>query len=101
MTSGGGLGNLQAETSRARVASVILTPDTRGILWRGMQISLVLDYFDIRVNGEITTLGAGNIVGRLLQFAFLPERAALQPDHARAGRKPRGPSTSRAFATPM
>ncbi|MBV9062095.1 MAG: TonB-dependent receptor, partial [Alphaproteobacteria bacterium] len=70
--SGGGLGNLQAETSRARVASVILTPDTRNILWGGMQISLVLDYFDIRVNGEITTLGAANIVLGCYNSRFYP-----------------------------
>lgn len=56
----GGIGVLNPETSKAKTASVILTPafgflpDTR--------LSLAVDYFDIEVKGEITQLGARNIV---------------------------------------
>ncbi|QDP19356.1 TonB-dependent receptor domain-containing protein [Sphingomonas xanthus] len=58
--SSGGIGFLEAETSKAKTASVILTPsfsflpDTR--------VSLAVDYFDIEVKGEIDQLGAANIV---------------------------------------
>ncbi len=59
-TSRGGLGLLESETSKAFVVGAILTPrfgflpDTR--------INIAVDYFDIRVKGEISQLGAGNIV---------------------------------------
>lgn len=58
--SQGGLGSLEAETSKAFVVGGILTPrfgflpDTR--------INIAVDYFDIRVKGEITQLGARNIL---------------------------------------
>jgi iron complex outermembrane receptor protein len=58
--SRGGLGLLESETSRAFVVGGILTPtlsflpDTR--------INLAVDYFDIKVKGEITQLGARNIL---------------------------------------
>lgn len=58
--STGGLGSLKPETSKAFVVGTILTPkfdflpDTR--------ISLAVDYFKIKVKGEITQLGGGNIV---------------------------------------
>jgi len=72
ITSGGGLGNLRPETSTAKSLSVILTPETRGILWGGMQVSFVLDYFDIGVRNEITTLGAANIVLACYNSQFFP-----------------------------
>jgi iron complex outermembrane receptor protein len=56
----GGIGVLEPETSKAWTASVILTPrldflpDTR--------ISLAIDYFNIKVEGEIDQLGARNIL---------------------------------------
>jgi iron complex outermembrane recepter protein len=56
----GGLGILEAETSTAWVVGGVLTPkfgflpDTR--------ISVAVDYFDIQVEGEITQLGAANII---------------------------------------
>jgi len=58
--SQGGLGVLESETSRALVVGGVLTPqfdflpDTR--------ISIAVDYFDIKVKGEITQLGARNIL---------------------------------------
>ncbi len=58
--SQGGLGELESETSRAWVVGGVLTPqfdflgDTR--------LSIAVDYFDIKVKGEIAQLGARNIL---------------------------------------
>lgn len=58
--SQGGLGVLESETSRAWVVGGVLTPqfdflgDTR--------LSIAVDYFDIKVEGEIAQLGARNIL---------------------------------------
>lgn len=58
--SRGGIGELEAETSRAFVVGGILTPkfsflgDTR--------LQIAVDYFDIKVKGEISQLGAANII---------------------------------------
>ncbi|MEZ5708692.1 MAG: TonB-dependent receptor [Blastomonas sp.] len=60
ITSGGGLGNLEPETSTAKTFSVVLTPE--GWIWGGMQARIAVDYFDIKVKDEITTLGAANII---------------------------------------
>ena len=60
IVGGGGLGNLEPETSEAKVFSVILTP-TFGFL-PDTRVSLAVDYFDIDVRDEISTLGASNIV---------------------------------------
>ena len=60
VASSGGIGFLEAETSKAKTASIILTPtfsflpDTR--------VSFAVDYFDIEVEGEISQLGPQNIV---------------------------------------
>ena len=56
----GGLGNLEAETSEAKVVGVVLTPDF-GFLG-DTQFSLAVDYFDIKVEGEISQLGATTIL---------------------------------------
>ncbi len=58
--SQGGLGLLEAETSKALVAGVILTPSF-GFLG-DTSFSLAVDYFNIEVNKEITQLGAANIL---------------------------------------
>lgn len=58
--SQGGLGNLRSETSKALVVGTILTPKI-GFL-PDTTINLAVDYFDIKVKGEITQLGAGNIL---------------------------------------
>lgn len=56
----GGLGQVESEKSNAMVLGTVLTPkfgflpDTR--------FSLAVDYFDIKVKGEITQLGASTIV---------------------------------------
>lgn len=60
VVSSGGLGVLHAETSVAKVIGTVLTPhldflpDTR--------LNLAVDYFDIKVKGEISQLGAGTIL---------------------------------------
>jgi iron complex outermembrane receptor protein len=56
----GGLGNLRPETSRALVVGTILTPKFDFLT--GTRINIAVDYFDIRVKGEITQLGARNII---------------------------------------
>ena len=56
----GGIGALDAETSKAKTASVILTP--RFAFLPETRISFAVDYFDIEVTGEIAQLGPRNIV---------------------------------------
>jgi iron complex outermembrane receptor protein len=56
----GGIGTLDPETSKALTASVILTPNF-GFL-PDTRLSLAVDYFDIRVKGEVTQLGPYNIL---------------------------------------
>lgn len=58
--SGGGIGVLAPETSRAWTASMVLTP-TFSFL-PDTTISIAVDYFDIEVNGEIAQLGAAGIL---------------------------------------
>jgi iron complex outermembrane recepter protein len=62
VSSQGGLGSLRSETSSAAVVGVVLTPKF-GFLGSGTRINVAVDYFDIKVKGEISQLGAGNIVG--------------------------------------
>ena len=56
----GGLGVLQAETSKAKVIGAIFTP--RLSFLPDTRISLAVDYFDISVKGEVSQLGARNIL---------------------------------------
>ena len=56
----GGIGQLEPETSRSWTASMILTP--RLSFLPETDLALTVDYFDIKVEGEITQLGARNIV---------------------------------------
>ena len=67
--TGGGIGVLDPETSNAFTASVIFTPPP---IWEGMRFSLAVDYFAIKVKGEITNLGSRNIVVSCLQSEFFP-----------------------------
>jgi iron complex outermembrane receptor protein len=73
ITSGGGIGVLDPETSTAKTASIILTPDLTGVLWSGLRTSLVVDYFDIEVRDQITTLGGTNIVIGCYDSQFFPD----------------------------
>lgn len=54
----GGLGRLDPEKSRAFTASIILTPQ----FGADTNVALTVDYFDIRVRGEIRRLGAYDIL---------------------------------------
>jgi iron complex outermembrane receptor protein len=58
--STGGIGFLEAETSKAKTASVIFTPSFAAL--PDTNLSLAIDYIDIEVKGEIDQLGAANIV---------------------------------------
>ncbi len=55
ISSSGGFGSLEAETSISRSLGVIWSPE-----FIDLQVSL--DYFDIEVENEVTKLGAGNIM---------------------------------------
>lgn len=68
--SGGGLGVVKAETSKAKSASVIFTP--RFSFLPNTRINLAVDYFNIKVNGEISQLGAANIVFGCYGSNFFP-----------------------------
>ena len=66
---GGGIGVLDPETSKAWTASVILTPPP---VWDGMRLSLAVDYYEIRVKGEITNLGSAAIITGCLDSDTFP-----------------------------
>jgi iron complex outermembrane receptor protein len=59
-TSRGGLGLLEAETSKAMVVGGVLTPKFNFL--PNTTINIAVDYFDIKVKGQITQLGARNII---------------------------------------
>lgn len=56
----GGIGTLQSETSKAWVVGGVLTPKI-GFL-PSTRIQVAVDYFNIEVNGQVTQLGARNII---------------------------------------
>jgi iron complex outermembrane receptor protein len=60
VSTGGGIGVLDPETSTALSLGVVFTPVTGP--WGGSRFSLAVDYFDIEVKGQVTTLGAANII---------------------------------------
>ena len=61
--TGGGAGVLEAETSTSKTIGVIWTPDFA-------DLSISIDRFDFEILGEVTQLGAGNIVGRCYSSDF-------------------------------
>ncbi len=63
--TGGGLGVLEAETSRSRTAGLIWTPEFANL-------SVSVDYFDIEVNDQVDQIGAGGIVGGCYDSEFYP-----------------------------
>ncbi len=69
--TGGGIGVLEPETSKAWTASVILTPDF-GFL-PNTDVSLAVDYFNIEVNGEIAQLTPATIVYGCYDSEFYPD----------------------------
>jgi iron complex outermembrane receptor protein len=56
VSSGGGFGILEAETSEATTVGIVWTPSFIGL-------SVAVDYFDIEVNDQVARFGAGNILG--------------------------------------
>lgn len=58
--SQGGLGVLEPETSKALVVGAILTPKFDFL--PNTRINIAVDYFDIRVNGQVSQLGPRNII---------------------------------------
>ncbi|HEY8572214.1 TonB-dependent receptor domain-containing protein [Phenylobacterium sp.] len=63
--TGGGIGRLEAETSKASTFGVILTPD-----FSTFDFSIALDYFDIEINEEVRRFGARNIITQCLLREF-------------------------------
>ncbi|MDB5711706.1 MAG: TonB-dependent outer rane channel [Sphingomonas bacterium] len=57
----GGLGVLKSETSKALVVGGILTPKF-SLFGESTRLSLAVDYFSIEVKGEVSQLGARNIL---------------------------------------
>jgi iron complex outermembrane receptor protein len=57
ISTGGGAGRLKAETSKAGTIGVVWTPS-----FEGFAFSVAVDYFDIRVDNEVRSFGAANIV---------------------------------------
>jgi iron complex outermembrane receptor protein len=71
ISTGGGKGNLQAETSQAKSYGVVFTPKHFGID-RWSNLSIAVDYFDFQVHNEVSALGASTIISQCLrgQTAF-------------------------------
>ena len=68
VVTGGGLGVLEPETSTATVLGVILTPTNSNL-------SLAIDYFDIKIEDQVDVLGAGGI----LQACYLSDNFPNDP----------------------
>ncbi len=71
VATGGGIGVLNPETSKARTFGVVFTPQSGP--WNGSRVSLAVDYFNIAVKGEVTTLGAANIIFTCLNSDNYPD----------------------------
>ena len=65
VTSSGGKGNLEAETSLAKTYGVIWTP-------KFADLQVAVDYFDINVKNEVTQLGAATIVSQCYKSLNFP-----------------------------
>jgi iron complex outermembrane receptor protein len=65
ITSGGGAGTLEAETSDAVTYGVIWTPSFA-------DLNVAVDYFDIEVNNEITQLGPNRIISGCYRSTTFP-----------------------------
>ena len=68
--SGGGAGQLKAETSVAKTAGLVWIPELDG-----HDFSMSVDYFDIKIDGEVTLLTAAQIVGN----CYNSENFATEP----------------------
>ncbi|MFN3843316.1 MAG: TonB-dependent receptor domain-containing protein [Rehaibacterium terrae] len=65
IVTGGGLGVLKPETSKAFTAGIVFTPAFANL-------SMSVDYFKIQVNDQIDRLGAANIVGSCYALPVFP-----------------------------
>lgn len=74
--SGGGVGVLEPETSKAWTASMVLTPSFAFL--PDTNISLAVDYFNIEVNGEIAQLGARSVLAQCYASDFFPDDPLCQ-----------------------
>lgn len=81
--TGGGAGVLEAETSVSRTVGFIYTPNFA-------DVNFSIEWFDIQIDGEVTQLGAGNIVGRCYSSEFF----ATDPLCNQFDREPRDLSIS-------
>ena len=77
IVTGGGLGVLNPETSKATVIGVVLTPPDSNL-------SLALDYFEIEINDQVDVLGAAGI----LQACYLSENFPTDPICSQFDRDP-------------
>ncbi|MGH7016282.1 MAG: TonB-dependent receptor plug domain-containing protein [Caulobacteraceae bacterium] len=55
--TGGGVGNLKAETSLSRTVGFVLTPK-----WFGLHLNAQVDYFTFDIQNQIQQFGAANII---------------------------------------
>lgn len=76
VVSQGGIGELDPETSKAKTASVILTP--RFAFLPDTRLSLAVDYYDIDVKGEVSQLGASTILRQCYNSADFPNDPLCQ-----------------------
>jgi len=72
ITTGGGKGILEAETSKALSVGVILTPQ---FVKPWFDLSIAVDYFDLKINDEVRRFGAANIVEQCYKAADFPNSA--------------------------
>jgi iron complex outermembrane receptor protein len=66
ISTGGGIGNLQAETSLAKSVGVVVTPKHFGIdTWT--HLSVAVDYFQFKVSNEVDRFGSLGIITQCYQ----------------------------------
>ncbi|MBT2134710.1 TonB-dependent receptor [Croceibacterium sp. LX-88] len=76
VSTGGGLGLLDPETSSAKTASIILRPEFDFL--PDTKFNVALDYYDIKIKGEIATLAASEIVNGCYNSEFFPDEPLCQ-----------------------
>ncbi|HWQ86043.1 TonB-dependent receptor plug domain-containing protein [Brevundimonas sp.] len=77
VVTGGGLGVLEPETSKATVIGLVLTPPDSNL-------SVAVDYFEINIEDQVSVLGAGGI----LQACYLSENFPSDPICSQFDRDP-------------
>jgi iron complex outermembrane recepter protein len=70
VTTGGGAGVLEAETSVSKTVGLVWLPQ-----FKDFDFSMSVDYFNIEIDGEVTNLTAAQIVGN----CYLSENFATEP----------------------